>query len=195
MLPVLALVLTDSGKTRELAAIVQSSVTAFAILVGGSFAAYKLEVFRDFAPHLTIVQDISHRAVSDSYVHISVSVTMRNTSRVRVDIREGIFRLYQVSPLTDETVERLYAETFSINEIPRANWPVLFDSEFVRAENGIFVEPGGSHQEIVDFFISKETESVAVYTYFGDIWDTGTHRRQPGWDLTTTYDIVSLSSR
>ena len=63
----------------------QGSVTAFAILAGGFFAAYKLEVFRDFAPHLTITHAITHRAVSDSYVYISVSITLHNSSRVKVD--------------------------------------------------------------------------------------------------------------
>ena len=85
LLPALSLVLTDFSKTWELVSIVQGSVTAFAILAGGFFVAYKLEVFRDFAPHLTITHAITHRAVSDSYGHISVSVTRHNGSRVTVD--------------------------------------------------------------------------------------------------------------
>ena len=76
--------LTDFSNTWELVSIVQGSVTAFAILAGGFFAAYKLEVFRDFASHLTITHAITHRAVSDSYVHISVSVTRHNGSRVTI---------------------------------------------------------------------------------------------------------------
>ena len=82
LLPALSLVLTDCSNTWELVSIVQGSVTAFTILAGGFFAAYILEVFRDFAPHLTITHAITHRAVSDSYVHISVSVTLHNSSRV-----------------------------------------------------------------------------------------------------------------
>ena len=195
LLPALALVLTDSGQARNLAAIVQSAVTAFAILAGGGFAAYKLEVFRDFEPHLTIDHDISHRRVSDSYVHIAVSVTLRNTSRVRVDIIQGLFRLYQVAPLSDESVERLYAETYSGTEIPRANWPILFDSEFARAENVIFVEPGGTHQETIDFFVTKDTESVAVYTHFENSLHTGTSQSGTGWYLATVYDILSSISQ
>lgn len=194
LLPALALVLTDSSEARNLAAIVQASVTAFAILTGGFFAAYKLEVFRDFAPHLTITHDVSHRAVSDSYVHIAVSVTLHNSSRVKVDIGEGLFRLYQVAPLSDESVEQLYAEMFSSDEIPRANWPILFDSEFTRTENVLFVEPGGYYQESVDFFVTVDTESVAVYTHFGNSRYTGPSQSLPGWHLTTVYDILSVSS-
>lgn len=48
LLPALSLVLTDFSKTGELVSIVQGAVTAFAILAGGFFAAYKLEVFRDW---------------------------------------------------------------------------------------------------------------------------------------------------
>ncbi len=84
LLPALFLVLTDFSNTWELVSTVQGSVTAFAILAGGFFVAYKLEVFRDFAPHLTITHAITHRAVGDSYVHISMSVTLHNSSRVTI---------------------------------------------------------------------------------------------------------------
>lgn len=190
LLPVLALLLTDSGKTRELAAIVQSSVTAFAILAGGFFAAYKLEVFRDFAPHLTIAHEISHRPVSDSYVHISVSVTLRNTSRVRVDISEGIVRLYQIAPLSDADAEQLYSEMFTNSDGKEMQWPKLYDFRFSRTENQTFIEPGASHQEIFDFFVSNDTRAVAIYTYFGDLRHNGSSYGPSGWSMTTTYDII-----
>ena len=66
LLPALSLVLTDFSNTWEPVSIVQGSVTVFAILAGGFFVAYNLEVFWDFAPHLTITHAITHRAVSDS---------------------------------------------------------------------------------------------------------------------------------
>ena len=65
---------------------IQSAITSVAIVVGGAFALFKLQVFRTFEPHLTITQEVSHRPVGDSYVHIVVTATLHNSSRVRVDL-------------------------------------------------------------------------------------------------------------
>ncbi len=189
-LPALALILTDSGKTKDLAAIAQSSVTALAILAGGFFAAYKLEVFRDFAPHLTITHEISHRVISESYVHISVSATLHNRSRVKVDIREGIYRLYQIAPLSDEEVEQLYAQVFVDHDADEIQWPKLYDFRFARAVNETVIEPGESHQEIVDFIVSKDPKSVLVYTYFYNPEYHSLSRNPQGWGLAKAYDIM-----
>ncbi len=192
-LPLLALLLTDSGKARELAAVAQASVTAFAILAGGLFAAYKLEVFRDFEPHLTITHDISHRPVSDSYIHISVSVTLHNSSRVKVDIVDGIFRLYHVAPLSDEQVEQLYLEMPESGSILELEWPVISESQLARGEGETYVEPGEFHQETIDFIVSSDTKSVVVYTFLGDSRYSITLQGQRGWDLSSVYDIVNIS--
>ena len=69
---------SDAAKT------VQALGTLAAILAGGVFALYKLQVFRDFQPHLTITHEISHRPIGDSYVHLDVTVTLRNSSKTHV---------------------------------------------------------------------------------------------------------------
>ena len=189
----LALLLTDSGKSRELAAIAQSSVTAFAIIAGGLFAAYKLKVFRDFETHLTITHDIPHRPVSDSYIHISVSVTLHNSSRVKVDIVDGIFRLYHVAPLSDEQVEQLYLEMSETGSILELEWPVICESRFARGEGETYVEPGEFHQETIDFIVSSDTKSVVVYTFVGDSRYSMALQGQRGWDLSSVYEIINIS--
>ena len=60
---------------KDIVGIIQLSATIVAIAVGGIFAAIRLELFRDFVPHLTIGQEISHRRIGDSYVHIGMVVT------------------------------------------------------------------------------------------------------------------------
>ena len=42
--------LPDAARFKDLVGSAQSLVTALAILLGGGFAAVKLELFRDFAP-------------------------------------------------------------------------------------------------------------------------------------------------
>ena len=70
------------------------------------FALFKLQVFRNLQPHLTISHEITHRVVSDSYVHISVTAVLHNSSRVKVEIEEGSFHLLRIAPVTDEEVAR-----------------------------------------------------------------------------------------
>ena len=65
-LVLLDLTLTGAGKLKDIAAIIQSSVTAVAIAAGGLFAYYKLQFFRDLEPHLTITHEVSHRLIGDS---------------------------------------------------------------------------------------------------------------------------------
>ena len=66
---------------------VQATVTVSAVLVGGVFAYYKLDLFREFHPHLTIEQSISHRRVGTTSTHISVTARVHNSSKVAVSIR------------------------------------------------------------------------------------------------------------
>ena len=57
----LNLTLTGTGRLKDLAAVIQSVVTAFALIAGGIFAAYKWQVFRESEPHLTVDNKVSHR--------------------------------------------------------------------------------------------------------------------------------------
>ena len=68
----------DTDLASDVTRIVQGSVTAVAITAGGVFAVAKLQVFRDFAPHLIISHEISHRDLGDSYIHISVTANLHN---------------------------------------------------------------------------------------------------------------------
>ena len=57
---------SDRSSFQEWADIFQSLVTILAIIVGGIFALFKLQAFRDFDPHLTISHNVSHRLIGDS---------------------------------------------------------------------------------------------------------------------------------
>ena len=88
-------------------------VTVAAIAIGGIIAIFKFQLFRDSAPHLTITHTISHRLVGNSYLHIAVTAELHNSSKVKMELRQAIFRLQQVVPTSDEDVQGLYAKCFS----------------------------------------------------------------------------------
>ena len=79
-----------------------------AICIGGVFAYKRLQVFRTFEPHLTISHRVSHRYTGDSYVHIDVTATLYNSSKVQVELREGFSLLQLVAPASDEHIEAIY---------------------------------------------------------------------------------------
>ncbi len=85
----------------ETASLLQTMVTSLAIGIGAVWAFHKLEVFKDFQPHLTISQEVTHRKLGNNHVHVSVIATLLNNSKVAVEIRHAEFRIQQ-----DLTVRR-----------------------------------------------------------------------------------------
>ena len=162
----LNLTLAGTGKLKDLAGVIQSVVTAFAIIAGGIFAAYKWQVFRESEPHLTITNEVSHRLVGDSYVHIAVTAILHNSSKVKMEFREAFFLLQQISPVSDEDIEGLYDQAYTGEEQGDLQWPTLDETLRTWRDNELIVEPGESHQEIWEFIVSNDVESVMIYTYF-----------------------------
>lgn len=175
---------SDAAKT------VQALGTLAAIIAGGVFALYKLQVFRDFQPHLTITHEISHRHIGDSYVHLDVAVTLRNSSKTHVEVRRAYYVLQRISPVSDEEIESLYDGAFEVEDSPGLQWATLevADRDWQQAE--LLVEPGESHPETIEFIINSDIDSVLIYTYFyNSEHSKGSHSAE-GWHATTVYDIM-----
>lgn len=76
----LNLLLDETESAKDLIEIIQLFIVASAVVIGGVFALYKLQIFRDFEPHLTVSQEVSHRFVGDEHAHIETTVTLHNGS-------------------------------------------------------------------------------------------------------------------
>ena len=176
--------LTDDG-FGESARIFQVIVTAIAIFMAAAFAVFKLQIFRVFAPHLTISQRVSHRPVGESYIHIDVSATLQNSSRVKVELRKGFYLLQQIAPVEDQDVEDLYAQVFVDKEIEDILWPKLYEVHRSWEESVLIIEPGEIHQEVCEFIVTRGVESVLIYAFFYD----SVSSNPAGWYSTTIYDI------
>ena len=74
-------------RLRDYALFVQGVVTTVAIGAGAYVADRRFQIFRTFQPHLTIVHRITHRQLSESYIHIEVTAVLHNRSRVKTDLR------------------------------------------------------------------------------------------------------------
>ena len=182
----------DSEVTRikDIAGTVQSAVTVSAIVVGGILAYFKLQVFRDFEPHVDVVHDIRHRFMNDTYVHIDVRATLHNTSRVKIEFRRARFSILQVLPNSNDDIIRKHDQVFIDGEKRDIQWPVLNVIEHTWDPGKLIVEPGEKHSESQEFIVLMEdAETVRIDTVFFDPRFT-----QPsdefGWKATAFYDTV-----
>ena len=180
---------SDAARLKDAAGVIQALAAATAIGLGGVFALFKLQVFRDLTPHLTISHEVIHSPISPSYTLINVTVELRNSSKVHVELREAIFRLQKVAPLSDEVAARLYGATYEDGERATERWPELSEVERRWAEGELIVEPGESHREAYDFLVSTDVSAARVYTFFHNpsFQEGGGLAR--GWGATTVYDM------
>ena len=159
------------------------------ILVGGGFALYKLDVFRDLKPHLALEHNVSHRAVGADYVHISIQVSLINTSKVAVSITESICIVQQISPLTSDEVETLYSEAFDGNSATDIQWPYLNQIQKSWSENELIIEPKGRHVEYWETIISNEIATVLVSTRYNNANCMEGNDASKGWELSSAHDV------
>ncbi len=184
---------TDAGRFSDVVSIVQLFATAVIVIAGAGFAYRKLQLFRDFEPHLTVTQSATHRTVGAQYVHIAVTATLHNSSKVRVEIRESFFRLHQIQPLDDEDIEALYEAAFNSERHADIGWPVI-DEAFRRlGPNELVIEPGEYHHEPCEFIVSKDVATVLIYSYFYNPDHFESSRSAQGWTATTVHDMLETS--
>ncbi len=181
--------LTD---VKDLAGIFQSAVTIIAIVIGGVFAWFKLQAFRDFEPHLTVTHEIGHRPIGTTYTHIDVTAVLHNSSKVNLGLREAVFRLQRIGPTTDEEIESLYAEVFESSEHDHLQWPTLEEVGLTWESGELVIEPGESHRETYEFIISSDVQVVLVYTFFENPHASNRARSADGWGATTICDTVLI---
>lgn len=185
--------LPDITQAGDLARIIQAAITATAIVATGIFAAVKFQLFREFEPHLNITHEISCQQIGNSYVHLGVTAILHNTSKVKIEILRATFALQQISPITDEMIEKLYAEMYGM-ETKRIEWPVLDEMEQNWNRNGLIIEPGETHRETQEFIVSRETKYVLVYTHFCNYTHSPKSQNDEGWTTISFYDIIPKSS-
>ena len=151
------------------ATFVQALYTVAAIAIGGVFAWVKLQIFRDFDPHLTINQSVSHRRIGTKYVHLAVTAELKNSSKVSIEIRQALYRIQQISPLSDEEVEALYYE-YSLGQDNENYilWPTYSEINNTWSSGSFVVEPGEIETEVYEFIVPNELERVLVYSSFTD---------------------------
>ena len=203
---------TLTGSVYTWARTAAAIATVIAVALGGIFAWRRGIIFRQEQPHITIAHEITHRRVSPGYVHLEIAVTLHNTSRVKVEFRDGLFSVEQLAPLTDEHVERSFAQAFfNTEQYKSPEWPLLKESRLEWSKDMLVVEPGERAVETYEYILPDYVESVLVSTYYSNIDvfgkipievnPRGAERKRKllffrasgviGWTKTTAHDTVN----
>ncbi len=182
----------DLGGLGDAVGMVHVFATALILVAGGIFAYRKLQLFRDFEPHLTVTQAVSSRRVGTEYAHIAVSTTLHNSSKVRVEVRECNFQIQQIQPMSNEEVEHYYVAAFREDGSAYIEWPMLEDVVRRMERNEMVIEPGAYHHEPCEFIVSRDVEVVLVYSYFFNTEYADSGRSAQGWSATTVHDIIEV---
>ena len=198
---------------RNWASGVQALATVVAFVLGGWFAWRNRHLFRYGQRHLTISHEISHRQVSPEYVQVAVTAILRNSSRVKVEVLDGLLTIQQMAPVSDADAEEIFAETFIDKQHNGVlKWRTLSETRLSWNQEDLIAEPGESTTATFEYMVPIYIESLLVTTYFynskvmGKIDDGVNPReakrrnrwwywRQPGprgWNRTTPHDIVIL---
>ena len=186
---------------HKVATIVQSVAAVSAVGLGALFAYRNSLLFRTFQPHITITHSVSHRLVGSEYIHLGVVATLYNSSRVKVEIQEGVFQLAQVSPIDDVQLLTMYRAAFppdgtgDADEVPYIPWPLLDEVRCATETEALVIEPGETHLETAEFIISSQVKSVLLYSYFYNSQSTASNDAATVWTATTPYDIGSSPAR
>ena len=183
--------LPGSGRARNIFSVIQSFVTVIALVTAGIWAYFRFRVFRTLQPHLYIRHRVTHRYLSESYLHIELTAIVRNTSRVHVELERGVAIVQEVAPISDAEAESLNEQAFDEDAAPWIPWPIIGRMQRAWQEPNLVVEPGAIHAETFEFVVLKwEDQSLLLYTYFYNV-EAQTHpKAKGGWSATTVYDVV-----
>ncbi len=173
--------------------------TALAIAAGVSIAWYKLDIFREFEPHLSIEQTIESRRLGNSFRLIVATAILTNNSKVLVKPREGYCRLAQTAPLSDPSVVEIFTNSVrngtEENGFEQFGWPVLGEVKRTWPEGDIAIEPGECHRETYQFIVDEGTESVVALTaIYNPAYNLDPASHAETWRCYTFHDVQSSLS-
>ena len=162
-----------------------------AIIIAAIWAYYRFGLFRENVPRGTIAHRITHRILTGSTIHISVTVVFTNTGRVSwvvdpADGDGGYTRIQVIKPITDEELEPLYNQVY-YGEVQDYQWPAI-DERILEKRVSVGPSPDTAERQY-EFIIGSDIETILVYSSYS--FRTGiTSRRTGVWDASTVYDIA-----
>jgi hypothetical protein len=175
---------TSTDNLKRIVGITKDIVQIVAIVSAAVWATYRFGLFRERIPRGIISHEVTHRRLTNSTIHLSVTIIFSNAGHVlwSFDPTELNYTAIQkIRPLTSDELTVL-EQQFDARTNPEYEWPYI---DVRSLTFGLEVEPSDSEQIHYDFIIDNTIESILVYSYYS--------RHGRGWDASTIYDISGSS--
>ncbi|MCH7801801.1 MAG: hypothetical protein IIC24_09705 [Chloroflexi bacterium] len=151
-----------------------------AIVTASVWATYRFGLFRERVPRGVISHEVTHRPLTDSTIHLSVTVIFSNAGRVVWTFEpadRNLTTIQQVKPITSDQLTALEQQLEAQTDLA-FEWPWIGNRPLT---SRLEVEPSDTEQINYEFIIDNSIESILIYSYYS--------RDGRGWDATTIYDI------
>lgn len=169
---------------KDIAAGIESIVTAIGIIVGGYWSYMLFVKQRQKYPRAKIVHEIIHKHISTGKFLLRVCVTVSNIGDVLLSLNHIETRIQQMRPLHPDIEDKIKnVVPIKTDEIP---WPSLDLKESNWDVKEYEVEPKEDDKFYYDFVLDSNIQTVEVYSYIRNVAKGG---REIGWNLTTIYDL------
>ena len=177
----------DAGAWKDIAAAVESAVTALAIVIAGVWTYMLFIKGRDRYPRAAIKHDIGQAEVSPNKRLIHAAATIRNNGKVLVHLHRAATWVQQVTPLAQSLKDAIDQDQDPVKEgASEIEWPLIEERNWSWDRKQAEIEPGESETLVADFIVDADVRVVAVYTFVKNASKKG---RELGWARTTLWDI------
>jgi len=171
---------------KDVVTIIQSLITAAAIIVGGIWSYLLFVRKRQKYPRAKLEHRIVHWAVDKDTVLVSIDIIIFNTSDVLLSLVSGKIDVHQVLPPENKFLQMLNeVKPMMSQRIEDIHWPSLFSYKEHWEKQVVEIEPGESEQLHYTLLLSSEVHMIHVESFFRNI----AKRRRLEWGLETFHDM------
>jgi len=178
--------------------ILQSIVEVIAVTVAGFWTYERFIKNREDYPYPKIEQRCEHYVLEKNIIYLSVFVTVTNQGKTKLDLKDAVIIIRQVSPLKDEIREQLKnalrdsrkndvrrgnVEGLFVDQGQRIGWITLGQREWSESRGKINeLEPGQTRDYQFDFLLLEDdVRTIEAISYF--------NKGKSAWEVGTLYSL------
>ncbi len=174
----------------DLASIIESALTAFAIVVGGFWTYFLFVQHRQRLPSANIEHALEVVKLPADKTLVHLAATVANTGKVLVSIEMARTRIQQIAPVADHILFDIKSGKDPVlehqQEVP---WPMIGESREWNYNRGqAEIEPGEKEVLHSEFVIPSSVTCIVAYTY---VKNHAKRRRDIGWSRTSIFKLDS----
>ena len=174
------LTVTPTDHLKRIVGITKDIVQIVAIVAAATWASYRFGLFRERIPRGAISHEVTHRPLTDSAIHLSLTVIFSNAGHVLWSFepaRQNLTTIQHVKPITSDHIMILEQQRDVGPDIPY-QWARIYERPLAAP---LEVEPSDTERVNYEFIIDNAIESILIYPHYG--------RTNRGWDAAMIYDI------